>query len=186
VPAGSPAGAHAAAPAQAGSPTVKQQPAITTRTDTETREIPFTTRLVRDPTMPRGTRLVQTPGVAGEQTLRYLVTLTGGQQTDRRLLGSTVTRPPQPQIVAIGDASDQGFGLGPGGSGHWQGSGGGHRRHCGPTLDFCMPLGRGESCPDDDGGDQESQQLGDADADSSGGDVALSGNDIDVLGGKTC
>ena len=120
-----------AAAAPAPPPAGPDRPAITTRTDVETRAIPYETQLVRDPSLPRGTRRVQTPGVAGEETLRYLVTLTDGRETDRRLLDTTVTRPPQQQVIAFGGRRG--------------------RDRCGETLDFCVPLGRGGTCPHDGG-----------------------------------
>ena len=77
-------------------------PVITTRTEVETREIPFRTRLVRDPELPRGTKNVQAAGAAGVRSLRYLITLTDGRRTDRRLLGVTVTKRPEQRLVVIG------------------------------------------------------------------------------------
>jgi hypothetical protein len=99
------------------------QPVVTTRTEVETREVPYASRTVRDPSLPRGSQRVQTPGVAGEETLRYLVTLTDGKQTGRRLLDSTVTRQPQQEVVAYGDSADK-------------------SDRCGASLDLCVPLGR--------------------------------------------
>ncbi|GIE79528.1 hypothetical protein Aph02nite_54780 [Actinoplanes philippinensis] len=79
-------------------------PVVTTRTDVETRSVPFDTRVVRDPSMPRGTRRVTTRGASGERTLRYLVTLTDGRPSSRRLLSSAVTREPQHRVVTVGSA----------------------------------------------------------------------------------
>jgi hypothetical protein len=114
-----------AEPSAAGvaAPPSTAQAVVTTRTDVETREIPYATRTVRDPGLARGSKRVQTPGVAGEETLRYLVTLTDGKQTARRLLDSTVTRQPQQEVVALGDNSDK-------------------TDRCGAALDFCVPLSR--------------------------------------------
>jgi hypothetical protein len=83
-------------------PAAPARPVITTRTETEKRAIPFRTRLVRDPALPRGHKRVQTEGAPGEQVLQYAVTLTDGRPTDRRLVGSTVTRQPQHRVVAFG------------------------------------------------------------------------------------
>jgi hypothetical protein len=120
-------------------------PMTTTSTVTETRPIPYRTRLVRDPTMPRGSRRVQTPGIAGEQTLRWLVTRTDGKETGRQLIDTTVTREPQHQVIAFGS----------------RGRGGHHRhmRECGPGLDPCLPLGR-SACPDDARTEESAVQLG--------------------------
>jgi G5 domain len=121
-------------------------PVITTQTVTETRPIPYRTRLVRDPSLPRGTQRVQTPGVPGEQTLRWLVTRTDGKETDRRLIDTTVTREPQTQVIAFG----------------WQGGGGWRHRHmreCDAGLDPCLPLGR-SACPAGARPEESAVQLG--------------------------
>ncbi|MCO8272357.1 G5 domain-containing protein [Actinoplanes sp. TRM 88003] len=115
-------------------------PSITTRTDVDTREVPFQTRFVRDPSLPRGARKVTVAGVPGEESLRYLVTLTDGQETDRKLLDITVTREPQHRVIALG--SRWGFGDRPRRG----------RDECGRKLDFCLPLGRvaQPQCPDEE------------------------------------
>jgi len=113
-------------------------PAVTTRTVSETRPIPFQTQLVRDPSMPRGTRRVQTPGVVGEQTLRYLVTYASGQETGRRLLDTTVTRQPQQRVIAFGPRR----GLGPG---RWHD----RPRECGLVDNACVPISRQALCSDE-------------------------------------
>jgi hypothetical protein len=136
-----PAGTAAAVPPPAAP---GNTPAITTQTISETRPIPYGTRLVRDPAMPRGEQRVETEGIDGEQTLRWLVTFAGGRQTERRLIDSTVTREPQHRVIAFGS---QGMrpGRGPGrGPGQWPGRG--HRRECGKQLGACLPLGR-SACP---------------------------------------
>jgi hypothetical protein len=129
--AGSPRGDAAAVGQQA--PAQAADPMITTSTVAETRPIPYRTRLVRDPSMPRGSHRIQTPGIPGEQTLHWLVTRTDGKETGRELIDTTVTRQPQHQVIAFGS----------------QGRGGRHRhmRECGPDLDPCLPLGR-SACPD--------------------------------------
>ena len=115
------------------------QPSITTRTDVEKREVPFETRFVRDPSLPRGTRKITAAGVPGEESLRYLVTLTDGQETDRKLMDITVTREPQDRVITFG--SRRGFGR----------PHGGRDRECRRKLDLCVPLGRQAKayCPDD-------------------------------------
>lgn len=165
VPAGSaPAPVKAAVPV-AAPPSAADAPVVTTRTEVETREIPFQTRLVRDPTLPSGTRQVQTPGVAGEQTLRYLVTLTDGEPTARRLLDTTITRLPQYQVVAFGDSYAPAPAPAPD-----------RRRHCGEALNFCVPLGRVAICPADQ------DQLRDEDsAIQLGGTVTMQDPGLDVL-----
>jgi hypothetical protein len=121
-----------APPKKTAPPAAPAQPQVTTQTVTETRAIPFGTQLVRDPSLPRGRQRVQSEGIAGEQTLRYLVTYTGGKETSRQLLGSSTTRPPQPRVIAFGT----------------QGHGKRHRE-CGPGWHNCLPLGR-NACPHED------------------------------------
>jgi hypothetical protein len=124
--------ATTAAPAPAGpAPARPQRPAVTSRTVVEKRVIPYRTRLIRDPELPRGRKRVQTEGVPGEQTLRWLVTYTDGRPTDRRLVGATVTRQPQHRVVAFGTR---------------RGKGDGHRA-CRPGSDHCFPVGRSATCP---------------------------------------
>ena len=172
APAGAaPAPAKAAAVRAAAPPSAASQ-TITTRTETETREIPFETRMVRDPSLPRGTQQVETPGVAGEQTLHYLVTLTDGVPTGRRLLDTTVTRPPQHEIVAFGGRYAPAPAPGPD-----------RRRHCGEALNFCVPLGRAAVCP------TEADRLGDEEsAIQLGGSVNVQDSSLAVLsaGQRSC
>ncbi|GAA0541882.1 hypothetical protein GCM10010172_24130 [Paractinoplanes ferrugineus] len=115
--------------APAGTSTTAARPAAPvtiTRTEVETRAIPFETQVFRDPTLPRGTRRVERPGVPGMETVRYSVTVTRGRPGARRLIDSTVTKQPQDEIVALGSRS---------------------RRHteCGP----CVPLGLPAACTDE-------------------------------------
>ena len=109
------------------------RPVVTTRTEVERREVPFPTQVVRDPTLPRGARLVQQDGAPGQETLRYLVTYTDGRPTDRKLLDITTTRRPQPRIIAYGSRRGN----------HGHGRGG---RDCGKAVDLCLPLGRSAAC----------------------------------------
>jgi hypothetical protein len=119
-------GTHKAAPAATKSPTTGATSAATSQTVTETREIPYRTQLVRDPSMPRGSRRVQAAGVPGVETVRYLVTYAGGKETDRRVLDSVVTKAPRDRVLVFG---------GRGGGGR------DHTRECGPDLGHCL-LGR--------------------------------------------
>ena len=101
-PARRPAQAAPTSPAVAQPATPPAEPVVTTRTESERRAIPFRTRLMRDPALPRGRQRVQAEGVPGEEILRYVVTLTDGRPTQRRLIGSAVTRQPQDRVVAFG------------------------------------------------------------------------------------
>jgi hypothetical protein len=118
-------------------------PDVTTRTVSEIRPIPYQTQVVRDQSLPRGSRRVQTAGVAGEQTLRYLVTYTAGQETGRRLLDATVTREPVQRVIAFGSRR---------GMGHEPGRGPGDQPpECSLSLtdDACVPIARSALCPAD-------------------------------------
>jgi hypothetical protein len=101
--------APAAVPA---APAAPARPVVTTRTVLEKRAIPYRTRLIRDPNLPRGRQRVQTEGIPGEETLRWLVTYADGQPTDRRLVDSQVTRQPQHRVVAFGTRRVKGDGPG--------------------------------------------------------------------------
>ncbi|MEU8236929.1 G5 domain-containing protein [Actinoplanes missouriensis] len=126
--------AERATPHRAPAQTSAAEPVVTTRTDVETRDIPFPTQVIRDPSLPRGTRKIESPGLTGEETLRYLVTLTDGRPTARILIGTEVTRAPEPRIVVFGarHAAD---------------------RSCEGLLRVCVPLGRSAVCPEDGSGD---------------------------------
>lgn len=121
-------------------------PEVRTEQISETEAIPFRTRLVRDPSLPPGTREIETPGVPGERLLRYEVTYTGGRETSRKLLDSTITREPQDRVVAFGNR-------GRGGRHGGQHSGGRGDREC-RLLGSCVRMGRGAACtPNDKGSD---------------------------------
>jgi len=143
-------------------------PAQTTRTEVETREIPFETRLVRDSSLPHGSKRIQTPGVPGEETLRYLVTVTDGQVTDRRLLDTKVTRRPQHRVVAFG--SRQLLGHQP-------------DRDCGRALNVCVPLGRSAVCPDDQG--RKRKRHTEESMPQLGGSVVVLDQDLELLDAET-
>lgn len=103
-------------------------PVVTTETVTETRSIPYRTRLVRDPHMPRGEKRVQRPGVPGEEVRTYRVTYTDGKPTDRELVESVVTKEPKHRVIAFGTRRDRGDGP----------------KEC--RVGPCIPLGRDASC----------------------------------------
>jgi resuscitation-promoting factor RpfB len=89
------------------SPTLGEQPAIETRTVTETQEIPFEEKTVNDPSLAVGASEVRTQGVAGVKTLTYQVTLTNGVQTDKKLLSEVVTTAPITQVTANGTKQER-------------------------------------------------------------------------------
>ena len=163
------AGAAAAAPAAAGAPAA---PEVRTEVVSETEAIPFRTTLVRDPSLPPGTREIETPGVPGERLLRYEVTYTGDRETSRRLLDSTVTREPQDRVVAFGNRGRGGGGQHSGGRGrHDRGQG---HREC-RLLGSCVRMGRGAICTHGDKSDARQESIIDGDL------SLLDPSDIDEL-----
>ncbi|BFU42387.1 G5 domain-containing protein [Krasilnikovia sp. MM14-A1004] len=88
---------------------------VSVRTVTESRVIPFRTRIVRDRSLPRGRVRERRPGVPGLRSIRYRVTYVAGRETLRVLLGTAVTRMPQDRVVAVGAGKRHG-----GGGGHHQ------------------------------------------------------------------
>jgi hypothetical protein len=144
-----PAAAHAGGSARTAGP---GGPVVRVERISESESIPFRTRLVRDPSLPPGSRAIQTPGIPGERILHYEVTFTGSKETGRRLIDSTVTREPQPRIVAFGNRRG---GVRPGG-------GRGHPGECRLAIGPCIGLGRGTVCIDRKG-EQGEQGLIDGD-----------------------
>jgi hypothetical protein len=128
-----PARPAATTPAAAAAPPAEPaRPVVTTRTVLEKRVIPYRTRLIRDPDLPRGRKRVQTEGIPGEETLRWVVTYADGQPTDKRLVSTDVTREPQHRVVAFGTRRGQGDGS----------------RDCRPGSDNCFRFGRTAACPE--------------------------------------
>ena len=167
--AGAPAGgAAAAAPAPAGAPAA---PKVRTEVISDTEAIPFRTTLVRDPSLPPGTREIETPGVPGERLLRYEVTYTGDRETSRRLLDSTVTREPQDRVVAFGNRGRGGQHSGGRGR-HDRGRG--DAREC-RLLGTCVRMGRGAVCTDGAKSDARPESIIDGDL------SLLDPSDIDEL-----
>ncbi|SCL35408.1 G5 domain-containing protein [Micromonospora pallida] len=78
---------------------------VTTKQVTETARIPFPVQIVDDPALPEGQQVIRIRGVVGVKTLTYEVVHVDGEPTDKRLLRSTVTRPPVTQVVAAGTAT---------------------------------------------------------------------------------
>jgi resuscitation-promoting factor RpfB len=96
--------ATTAAPVESTPPS---SPAVEKKRVTATQEIPFQTRNVNDSTLAQGTQKVRTKGVPGIKTITYEVTLTGGVETDRKVVAETVTKAPVTQVVAVGTKKPQ-------------------------------------------------------------------------------
>jgi uncharacterized protein YabE (DUF348 family) len=81
---------------------VSHAPTVTTKTETETQSIPFTSTTVQTASLTKGTTKITTAGVNGSQTLTYQITDTDGQQTDKKLISTTVTLQPVTQVTSVG------------------------------------------------------------------------------------
>ncbi len=86
---------HKPAPSQGASQ-------ITTKPETETQSVPFTSVSIESDTMAKGTTKITTTGVNGSQTLTYNVTYKDGKQTDKKLVGTVVTASPVTQVTSVG------------------------------------------------------------------------------------
>ena len=79
-----------------------KQPVIETKTEAQTKEIPFITKYVDDNTLAKGTTKTAQNGVAGIETTTYSVTYTDGKETARKVVKVEVTKKPIGQIIARG------------------------------------------------------------------------------------
>jgi len=77
-------------------------PVVKKRTITMRRAIPFATRRVHDPALAKGTRKVQTRGIAGVRILTYRVTFTNGVRTGMKLIRKVILKPPVTRVIVIG------------------------------------------------------------------------------------
>jgi len=91
----------------------------------ETQRIAFSTRTVKDSSLASGTKKVRTKGVAGQRTVTYEVTYTGGKQIAKKQVSSTVTRAAVTQVVAVGTKST---------------------RKCDPNYSGCVPIASDVDC----------------------------------------
>lgn len=76
-------------------------PVITTKTETETVAIPFTTETKEDATMDKGKETVTQEGIDGEKTLTHTITLTDGKETGRTT-DEKVTKAMVPKLITVG------------------------------------------------------------------------------------
>jgi hypothetical protein len=102
-------------------------PVVERRTVTETKKIGYSTRTENDSSLAKGSRKVRTKGVAGVKTLTYEVTMTGGRQTSKKLLRTTVTRRPVTKVVAVGTKPKA-------------------ANHCDPNYGGCVPIASDVDC----------------------------------------
>jgi hypothetical protein len=88
--------------------TAPAQPSVTRKTVTERQSIPFSTRTVKDSSLPQGETKVRTKGVKGTKTLTYEVTSSGGTETGRKLVRTVVSQKPVTKVVAVGTKKKSG------------------------------------------------------------------------------
>lgn len=75
---------------------------ITTKQETETKEVPFATQTQNDGSIAKGqTKILQT-GINGNETLTYTVTYTNGKQSTKTLVSDIITTAATPEIVVVG------------------------------------------------------------------------------------
>ncbi len=101
-PAALPAGTATPPNPPPAAPGTAARPAVTTTTMTVTEVIPYRTQRVRDPSMPRRSERVVTPGAEGTRELTYQVTTTEGRTPRRKVISSRVLREPVTEVVAVG------------------------------------------------------------------------------------
>ncbi len=75
------------------------------QTITEQQSVDFSTEQIQDADQPAGYRKVQTPGIKGEKTVTYEVTMKNGQEIDRKEIQSVVTKQPEKEVVVVGSKS---------------------------------------------------------------------------------
>ncbi|HEY8720317.1 ubiquitin-like domain-containing protein [Pengzhenrongella sp.] len=69
---------------------------------TTTEAMPFTEKVVNDPTRMKGTRTVTTPGRAGERQVTFATSWLGGAAVERQIVAQVVLRAPVQQVVSVG------------------------------------------------------------------------------------
>lgn len=94
-------GSHTGSDKSASKPKSKE-PVVTTKTETKTQSIPFSSATVSTPALPKGTSKITTPGVDGVLTFAYKVTYTDDIQTGKELISQTTTTTPITQVTSVG------------------------------------------------------------------------------------
>lgn len=72
------------------------------QTVTEQQPVDYPTEQIQDADQPVGYRKVQTPGIKGEKTVTYEVTMKNGQEVSRKEIQSVVTKQPEKEVVVVG------------------------------------------------------------------------------------
>jgi len=81
-------------------PLATPQPEV--KTITETQDVSFEKTTVDDSSMAVGTTKLRTAGVVGKKTLTYEITVTGGVESDKKLVNEVVTAAPTTEVTARG------------------------------------------------------------------------------------
>lgn len=77
-------------------------PVVTTKTETKTEVVAFSTTKVTDATLPKNEQKVTQKGVNGVRTIVYTVTYTDGKETARAVKSDSVTTAPVAEVIAVG------------------------------------------------------------------------------------
>jgi hypothetical protein len=90
-------------PAPASVPSIREHrvPVVTTKTETTTEIIPFKKQTIKDGSIAKGTATIKTRGVRGVKTITHTITLTDGNETNRKSVGA-VTDAPITEVTVIG------------------------------------------------------------------------------------
>lgn len=94
--------AETLAPTSEATPTPTPSPKITYTTVTTTEAVPFNRVNQDDPNRDQGTSAIVVPGVEGQKTLTFRVTMKDGVETGREKTGEQVTTPPIDEVTAVG------------------------------------------------------------------------------------
>lgn len=77
-------------------------PVITTKEESKTEAIAFSTSKVTDDKLPKGEERITQAGVNGIRTIVYTVTYTDGKETARTVKSDTVTTKPTSELISVG------------------------------------------------------------------------------------
>ncbi|MBS4536408.1 G5 domain-containing protein [Clostridium sp. D2Q-14] len=75
---------------------------ITTKEETVEESVPFYIEKEDDPTLELGTEIVEKEGVDGLKKVTYEITLTAGEETDRKVISNEITKSPINKIIKVG------------------------------------------------------------------------------------
>lgn len=82
--------------------TQTKNPSVTTKQETQTQPVAFTTTNENDSSLAEGQTKVTQTGVNGTETLTYSVTYTNGKQTNKTLVSTKITTQPVNQVIEVG------------------------------------------------------------------------------------